>query len=185
MLGCPPCSNDHKYHHDNFACDTRYLFPSTTAYYVATQTILSKPGSLAMFRRLGDIQTNLFRNLKPNLEYCWQFPPVSHQVWFEYTSLAKRVEIDLQNGATLQLIFMILRSPITLVALNLPWMHRWCSHWNREISSQLWHFSGRYTLGPFQSDWFSSQGSHFMDRYLSNFTILILAICPINATGLP
>ena len=39
------------------------------------------------------------------------------------------------NGATLQLIFMILRSPITLVALNLPWMHRWCSHWNREISS--------------------------------------------------
>lgn len=71
----PPCSNDHKYHHDNFACDTRYLFPSTTAYYVTTQTILSTPGSLAMFRRLGDIQTNLFTNLRPNLEYCFQLPP--------------------------------------------------------------------------------------------------------------
>ena len=188
MLGCPSCSNDHKYHHDNFACDTRYLFPSTTAYYVTTQTILSKPGSLAMFRRLGDIQTNLFRNLKPNLEYCFQFPPHESPSMIRIYFSSKKsgngspkwsyASADFHD-------FAVTNSPITLMALNLPWMHQWCSHWNREISSQLWHFSGRYTPGPFQSDWFSSQDSHFMDRYLSNFTILILAICPINATGLP
>ena len=77
MLGCrTPCSNDHKYYHDNSACDARYLFPSTTAYYVTTQTILSKPGSFAMFRRcVGDIQNQLIQEFKTQLRVLLPISP--------------------------------------------------------------------------------------------------------------